>query len=452
MWSIVYTKNLPRTFKKVQNLSFVLAAAAIASVVQNRALAQDEAARILDDSDTGDTTLSLNAYKQIDYKESGCNIDLEDLEGSPTRGKYQYSCRIIRLSHLREDGVIRKFNTLSCRNGNNPDKARFKAVANDQQLLFKMELDEATALGYPQGVFIMDREIQHCVRLPDDPNFDEGTSVSNNAPVPTDTNANSHPDSARFIIHNRDRYRLGVEFFSKTREGYLWPGNGREFILNKDDTYNLSCTVGERICFGAWRDNQVTSWGVGRRGTQGCTNCCTTCGDELETTIGDGGPDAGPPPATFIIHNRDRYTLGLSFYSENYGGAWPGGNQQYILKRDGTYELNCSAGEKICFGAWRDYQSLYWGAGHGGHEACQNCCTTCGNTFETTLNDAGGDSYAQSGSQGSSVVNGILSGVLAGIGGFSSTYSGGGYRAPVRLPIPSGGQRPPQSTITGLGR
>jgi hypothetical protein len=64
--------------------------------------------------------------------------------------------------------------------------------------------------------------------------------------------------------------------------------------------------------------------------------------------------------ATFILHNRDRYALGAEFYSQDRSAAWPGRNKQYILKSDGTYDLDCRPGEKICYGAWRDHQTIYW--------------------------------------------------------------------------------------------
>ena len=134
-------------------------------------------------------------------------------------------------------------------------------------------------------------------------------------------------------------------------------------------------------------------------------------------------PYVAPKPkkrnvATFIMSSTDRYRLGLSFYSKtrrNY--AWPGGNKQYNLSRSHTYELDCRPGEKICYGAWRDHQTYYWGVGRSGDEGCQSCCTTCGGTLQVTLSDAGPDSYGGSSSPSASIndvldaVTGVLNGI-----------------------------------------
>ncbi|PLP58217.1 hypothetical protein CYK37_14970 [Mesorhizobium loti] len=102
--------------------------------------------------------------------------------------------------------------------------------------------------------------------------------------------------------------------------------------------------------------------------------------------------------ATFIITNNDRYTLGLGFFSRSRNAGWPGGNKQYVLSGTETYNLTCQPGEKICFGAWRNHQTKYWGSGRGGREACTGCCIKCGGTFRTALGDGGADSYPQTSS------------------------------------------------------
>ena len=103
-------------------------------------------------------------------------------------------------------------------------------------------------------------------------------------------------------------------------------------------------------------------------------------------------PPHNPTTAEFTLHNHDRYTLGVAFYSKTRNTAWPGNNQQYNLnpKGDQTYTLNCQPEEKICFGAWRDHQSNYWGLGHNDH-GCTDCCVTCGSSREATLGDGGPD-------------------------------------------------------------
>lgn len=125
--------------------------------------------------------------------------------------------------------------------------------------------------------------------------------------------------------------------------------------------------------------------------------------------------DARKRRATFIITSKDRYSLGLAFYSKNYDREWPGNGKQYILHGTKTYNLSCTPGEKICFGAWRDHQITYWGVGRKGKQGCQRCCIQCGQTFETNLNDGGPDAYPQTSSGGGQVLNEVLN--IIGMGG-----------------------------------
>lgn len=153
--------------------------------------------------------------------------------------------------------------------------------------------------------------------------------------------------------------------------------------------------------------------------------------------------------ATFVLRNDDRYKLGVKFFSIGTSRVWPGGGQQYVLGNEGTYRLACEPGEKICLGAWRNYQTHEWGVGRSGKAGCQGCCTTCGNRLETTLNGAGADSFPSSGGgavssggrgdDGSSIVGDlvdILGGVAAGVdvynslGGGSGGGGGGGHSSP----------------------
>ena len=165
-------------------------------------------------------------------------------------------------------------------------------------------------------------------------------------------------------------------------------------------------------------------------------------------------PYVAPTPtkrnvATFTIHNNDRYKIGLSFFSQTRRNwQWPGGNQQYNLSGSYTYELNCRPGEKICYGAWRDYQTYYWGVGHG-ENGCQGCCTTCGSSLEVSLTDAGPDSYASNSSSGPSaadVIN-LFTGVMQGIQNIPS-YREPTYSQPTYRPRKS----PRGSDITGTNR
>lgn len=143
-------------------------------------------------------------------------------------------------------------------------------------------------------------------------------------------------------------------------------------------------------------------------------------------------PDPNRNVAIFKLHNADRYKLGVQFVSETRNHAWPGNNRQYVLSGTSTYRLSCQPGEKICFGAWRDYQTTYWGVGHG-HEGCIKCCIRCGGSLETRLTDGGADSFRNNNS-GQTVNNAlnIMTGVLGIVNSMNSMRSQPTYRAPIR--------------------
>ena len=129
--------------------------------------------------------------------------------------------------------------------------------------------------------------------------------------------------------------------------------------------------------------------------------------------------------ASFTITSNDRYSLGLVFYSKSHGGEWPGNGKQYVLTGTKTYNLKCTPGEKICFGAWRDYQNIYWGVGQRGKQGCENCCIQCGQTFETSLTDGGPDSYPQT-SSGGQVLNDVIGAIGLGAAIYNGLNGGGG--------------------------
>ncbi len=85
---------------------------------------------------------------------------------------------------------------------------------------------------------------------------------------------------------------------------------------------------------------------------------------------------------TFQIRSNHPNSVSLSFYSAtDKSRQWPGNGTNYALNYSEiqTYSLTCEVGEKICYGAWVSGGplSLYWGAGYGGKQNCQNCCVVC---------------------------------------------------------------------------
>ena len=108
---------------------------------------------------------------------------------------------------------------------------------------------------------------------------------------------------------------------------------------------------------------------------------------------GSGGQVAAASPTqiTFNMKSNHPNKVQVAFYSQTRRGyAWPGGNQAYGLNDYSvhTHTLNCTPGEKICYGAWvTGTGNKYWGVGPNGKHGCTGCCTTCGSgTVSYTLN------------------------------------------------------------------
>jgi hypothetical protein len=93
---------------------------------------------------------------------------------------------------------------------------------------------------------------------------------------------------------------LDLRFFDKTAN-LQWPANDEVYNLNvpgQQEQFPLSCTTGHQVCYGASYYSNTDApvyWGAGIDGTEGCPNCCYTCGDQtvnapfLSCTV---GPDA----------------------------------------------------------------------------------------------------------------------------------------------------------------
>jgi hypothetical protein len=80
---------------------------------------------------------------------------------------------------------------------------------------------------------------------------------------------------------------VALAFYSQNRK-HEWPGGGKAYSVPYSATltyrYNLECNPGERICFGAWvTQNSTKSWGVGRNGVRGCSDCCFYCDGTVAT-------------------------------------------------------------------------------------------------------------------------------------------------------------------------
>lgn len=83
----------------------------------------------------------------------------------------------------------------------------------------------------------------------------------------------------------------------------------------------------------------------------------------------------------WTIRSDYPHIVSLEFYSQDYNRAWPGDGEVYILDDydNKVFNLNCSTGEKICYGAWvRGNSDKYWGVGLDNSQSCSDCCYTCG--------------------------------------------------------------------------
>jgi len=103
--------------------------------------------------------------------------------------------------------------------------------------------------------------------------------------TPPDGPAVSNPAETSFDVKNScsQASSVDVKFFDETN-GDVWPSSSTVYVLNDGDeqTYKLKCNQGDNICFGAsLSTNADYYWGVGISGTQGCADCCTSCGNDF---------------------------------------------------------------------------------------------------------------------------------------------------------------------------
>ena len=69
----------------------------------------------------------------------------------------------------------------------------------------------------------------------------------------------------------------------------VWPAPDKYYKLDGRAAHKarIRCSLGEKICYGAWTDGN-TSWGVGKGNKSvGCQGCCVTCskGDKGTETL-----------------------------------------------------------------------------------------------------------------------------------------------------------------------
>ena len=84
----------------------------------------------------------------------------------------------------------------------------------------------------------------------------------------------------RWSIQNSTSRTLRVHFASKDRANWFWPGSDKSWsvVPGQRSYMDLRGKLGEKICFGAFREDDSKSWGVGRSGKESCASCCVTIG------------------------------------------------------------------------------------------------------------------------------------------------------------------------------
>ncbi|MDN5926738.1 MAG: hypothetical protein L0I29_06665 [Hyphomicrobiales bacterium] len=87
-----------------------------------------------------------------------------------------------------------------------------------------------------------------------------------------------------YVLQNEHSRSVAIELHAADR---TWPGGDQVYLLDPGEikAVKISCTPGERICYGAWinGDDRV-AFGVGPDNDRTCRNCCSICvGHTMET-------------------------------------------------------------------------------------------------------------------------------------------------------------------------
>jgi hypothetical protein len=94
----------------------------------------------------------------------------------------------------------------------------------------------------------------------------------------------THAADMGYVLQNEHSRSVAIELHGKDQ---TWPGGDQVYLLDPGDIkeVTISCTPGERICYGAWinGDDRI-AFGVGPDNDRTCHNCCSICvGHTMET-------------------------------------------------------------------------------------------------------------------------------------------------------------------------
>jgi hypothetical protein len=198
-----------------------------------------------------------------------------------------------------------------------------------------------------------------------------------------------------FALTNNVDEPIQVAFFDGDSRVQVDPGVTKLYRIEKGETrkYDVSCAVGQLICFGATvkSDPIGASWGLGRFGKHNCTNCCQRCSGPSMRHAFDSASSYIPRTITWNIENATSRVLAIAFYSPTRRWGWPTWDRNWTMPKGmNSHTLSCVKDEKICYGAWAagKIDGTYWGAGAYAKNACKTCCGYCnGRTYTDRLID-----------------------------------------------------------------
>jgi hypothetical protein len=85
-----------------------------------------------------------------------------------------------------------------------------------------------------------------------------------------------------------DGYATYIKLYDRT-SGAIWPAATTSWTINPGGRIvrTISCTRGNRICFGAANnaDDTLGYWGIGIGHFLGCNDCCRSCGSSSAETL-----------------------------------------------------------------------------------------------------------------------------------------------------------------------
>ena len=87
----------------------------------------------------------------------------------------------------------------------------------------------------------------------------------------------------------------------------------------------------------------------------------------------------------FTNGTTTRSKIEIKFFSQNRDFVWPSKSTVWPLTNQNplSMTLQCSRGEKICYGANAPGTTSTWGSGIDGKARCDACCYLCDNTTVT---------------------------------------------------------------------